>query len=64
MEIRRWITVNIMFNENERKRAAKLILHYEKRGYDSNGESEAGDDSHEICTQLVSQTSSKETEGQ
>ncbi len=52
MEIQRWITVNIFFNDNEEAEADKIANRYIRRGYDSNGKDD-GSDEHRICHQLV-----------
>ena len=61
MEIRRWITVNISFNESERAVAEKVIKSYLARDYDDNDEDDGVD--YEICHQLISQTTIREKGG-
>ena len=42
MEIQRWITVNIFFNENEEAEADKAVKRYIARGYDDSGTDDNG----------------------
>jgi len=58
LKIERWITVNISFNETERKEADKIIRRYLKNGYDDNGEDDGVD--YEVCYQVVGRVISKE----
>jgi len=49
-----------MFNENERKKANKIVKRYLKRGYDDNDE----DDNigkYKFCHQLISKTEFKKS---
>ena len=51
MEVRKWHVVDIFYNDYEAEEAAKMVKHYQRRGYSL--ESQDAGEPFDNCDQLI-----------